>query len=523
MLSVHCGNAAHTAFCTSRRGEGEYLLKPFHLAVLGLAFCIPIAFSAQELSQADRAKVDAAVEKTIASTHVPSVSVGIAEGGKVVYAKAFGSAVLDGRVMPKKPTGVSSDAVRAAMAADAAMAYPVGSISKQFTAACILILQEQGKLKLDDPVAKWFPEFTRAGDVTVRNLLTHTSGYSDYAPQDYTIPAWTRPIDSYTLIREWATKPLDFDPGTKWQYSNTNFQMAALIVSKVSGHTFHDFLWANVITPLKLQGVLDLDTDRDKLQVRGYEQHALGPMRPAILEARGWYSGDGQLAMPVSTLLAWDESIVHRTLLKPESYDAMETDFKLKDGTSSHYGLGLFVQNVRGKHFLSHSGEVGGFVSNNVVDLDDDVAFAALTNFEGPGASAVTSALRPILLPATVPAAPKPAATPEQSSLPKQPVYDRAPALQAQAILTGMQAGKLDRSLFTADTNYYFSPQTLGDFESSLQPLGALQTVTQVAEESRGGMVFRVYSVKFAAKSLSLNTYTQKDGKIEQFLVNEPD
>lgn len=496
----------------------RYFLLPLATFVLSGPLC------AQQLPPEQFASIDTAVQQTVQKTGVPSASVGIAQGGKVVYAKAYGDAMIAEPSMPQNAKGMTSKAVRAAVPADAAMAYPIGSISKQFTAACILILQERGKLKLDDPVSKWFPDFTRANEVTVRNLLTHTSGYSDYAPQDYTIPAWTKPIDSYKLIREWATKPLDFDPGTKWQYSNTNFQMAALIIEKVSGQKYHDFLWANVITPLKLQGVLDLDTDRDKLQVRGYERHALGPMRPAILEAPGWYTGDGGLAMPVSTLLAWDESIVHRTLLKPESYDAMSAEFLLKDGTSSHYGLGVFSVDRSGKRILSHSGEVGGFVSNNVVDVTDDVAYAALTNFEGPGASAVTSALRPILLPAlTPPVTAKPAAKPEETSLPKQPVYDAAPAAQAKAILTGIQQGKLDRTLFTADTNYYFSAQTLSDFQTSLQPLGAIQSVTQTAEELRGGMTYRVYTVRFGGKTVSVNTYTQTDGKIEQFLVDASD
>jgi D-alanyl-D-alanine carboxypeptidase len=481
----------------------------FGFVATAVMMCAVGTVRAQDFSPAEQAKVDAAVQSAVTKTAVPSASVGITRGGSVVYAKAFGGAHL------------ASDA-GGPVPADAAMAYPIGSISKQFTAACILLLQEQGKLKLDDPVSKWFPEFTRSSEVKIVNLLTHTSGYSDYAPQDYTIPAWTKPIDSYKLIRQWATNPLDFDPGTKWQYSNTNFQMAALIIEKVSGQKYHDFLWANVITPLKLQGVLDLDTDRAKLLVHGYERHAMGPMRPAILEAPGWYTGDGGLAMPVSTLMAWDESIVHQTLLKPESYAAMAKPFLLKDGTDSHYGLGVFSQERGGKRILSHSGEVGGFVSNNVVDVTDDVAYAALTNFEGPGASAVTSALRPILLPDLQAAAPKAAApAPEQKSEPAEPAYSVAPAAQAKAILTAMQNGKLDRKLFTADTNYYFSPSTLGDFQTSLQPLGAIMGVTQTSESLRGGMTFRTFDVKFASKTISLNTYTQKDGKIEQFLVNE--
>ncbi len=474
-----------------------------HLLVLSVVtLAVAVTTHAQQLTPDESAKVDAAVQSAVTRTGVPSASVGVARGS-VVYAKAFGDAVIEAG----NAQGKSSDA---------SMAYPIGSISKQFTAACILILQEQGKLKLSDPVSRWFPEFTRSKEVTVANLLTHTSGYSDYAPQDYTIPAWTRPVDSYKLIREWATKPLDFDPGTKWEYSNTNFQMAALIIEKVSGQKFHDFLWANVITPLKLQGVLDLDTDRAQLQVRGYERHAGGPLRPAILEAPGWYTGDGSLAMPVATLIAWDESIVHRTLLKPESYDALETDFELKNGTPTGYGLGVDVRTIGGKRFIMHSGEVGGFVSNNVVNLDDDVAYAALTNLEGPGASLVTAAVQRVLQPEIALAAMVPAA----GQAAETKAYSSAPAEQVKTILAALQKGKLDRKLFTADANYYFSAETMGDFKSSLAPLGAVETVTQVQEELRGGMVYRVYDATFANGSVSVNSYTKTNGKLEQFLVS---
>lgn len=480
------------------------ILPAFALSVVLTA---PTLLHAQALNDADEAKIESAMAKVMDNTGTPSISLGIARGGNVIYTRAFGNAVLEDH----------SGTTQRAVPADAAMAYPIGSISKQFTAACILLLQERGKLKLDDPVGKWFPDFTEANKVTIRNLLTHTSGYSDYAPQDYTIPAWTKPVKSEALIREWATKTLDFEPGTQWQYSNTNFQLAALIIEKVTGQKFHDFLWANVITPLKLRGVLDLDTDRAKLQVRGYERHAMGPLRPAILESPGWYTGDGGLAMPVATLLQWDESIVHRTLLKPASYDEMIKPYVLKDGTDSHYGLGVTSQVRNGKRIVSHSGEVGGFVSNNIIDVDDDIAFAALTNVEGPGAAPATSALVPILLPSLVNAPRKASPKPEEASA--EPTYDKVHAEQVKAILLGLQKGSLDRGLFTGDANFYFNETTIGDFRSSLQPLGALQTVTQTSEKLRGGMIFRTYDAEFAGKTLDVTTYTQNDGKLEQFLV----
>ncbi len=515
---------------------------------LTLLLALPLLLrpaQAQELSAQDRARIDAAVQQVLQDTGVPSVSVGMARGGHVVYAHAYGSARLPRNVGMNTGTGdaVNLAAVtEKAVAADAAYAYPIGSISKQFTAACILLLQERGKLTLEDPVGRWFPELTRSKEVTVRNLLTHTSGYSDYAPQDYTIPAWTRPRLAIDIVHEWAEKPLDFDPGTQWQYSNTNFEIAALIVEQASGQRFHDFLWANVITPLKLEGVLDLDVGRDRLQVRGYEQHALGPMRAAILEAPGWYYGDAQLAMPVATLLAWDMSLVHKTLLRPESYAAMTTEFKLKDGKGTHYGLGVFVDTRNGHRVMYHSGEVGGYVANNVVFPEDGLAIAVLTNQEASSAAgSLTTAVSSLAAPYAAPAKPKrtgssEAGTPTAAGLGPNPVTPKvsmpgqaspakasgrpdAPAALVQTILTGLAEGDIDRTRLTVDANFYFNDETLEDFASSLAPLGNLQAIREENQAERGGMLFRSYRLVYASRTLRLTTYTLADGRLEQFLV----
>ncbi|HEX7158415.1 MAG TPA: serine hydrolase domain-containing protein [Edaphobacter sp.] len=443
---------------------------------------------AQELDDATRAKVEAEVQRVMQDSGVPSASVGVLRGGKVVYLSAFGAARL------------ASDGKSTELAAKPEMHYAVGSISKQFTSTCVLALVEQGKMSLDDPVAKWFPELTRAKEVTVRNLLTHTSGYSDYAPQDFTIPAWTKPTKPIDIVNEWARKPLDFDPGTKWQYSNTNFVLAALIVEKVSGEPFWQFLESRVLKPLALKEVLNLDTDRDRLEPRGHVRNAFGPLRPTDLEAPGWYFGAGALAMPVGTLLQWDLSVINRSLLKPASYDALERTTLLKNGASTNYGLGVVVRLVNGRRVVSHGGEVGGFVAGNVVYPDDGIAVAVLTNQEANDA-----------------------ATTLASSLAAMMVSGKTnnPAAEAQAkeILAGLQHGQLDMSLLTENAKFYFTKETIGDFASSLAPLGEIKSVKMNSESLRGGMTFRSFTVEFATKSAQLTTFTMPDGKIEQFLV----
>lgn len=469
-----------------------------HVAVLLVSAAVTAvsqqpAVGVHTLSPAVQQQVDSTVTAILQKTGVPSAEVGLVQDGRIVYTAAYGLARLQPPT-PARPT----------------MAYPVGSISKQFTAACILLLQQDGKLSLEDPVARWYPELTRANEVTLRMLLSHTSGYSDYAPQDYTIPAWTKPTDPLRLIHEWAEKPLDFDPGTKWQYSNTNFVLAALIIQKASGMPFWQFLSTRVLAPLQLHDVLNLDTDRSRLEVTGYERRALAPLRPAILEAPGWYFGDATLAMPVSDLLRWDLSILDQSLLKPESYAAMETEVKLKDGRGSGYGLAVDVSSHNGHRTVAHSGEVGGFVAQNTVLLDDHIAVAVLTNQEAAGAAhIIASAIIPLLLAPAGTASADPATT--------------AAEQQARTLLNHLERGKLDRTLLSPDLNFYFSPETIADFQRSLQPLGPVTDLHQTNQSLRGGMTFRSFAVTLGARHLTLTTYTQPDGKLEQFLIETND
>ena len=458
-------------------------------AMVAAAMLIGIAtMRAQDLSAGTKSAVDAAIEQVVAKTGVPSASVGVVQGGKIVYTRAFG----DARLQPQ-------------VKATAAMSYPVGSISKQFTATCVLLLQEDGKLSLDDTVSRWFPQLTRANEVTLRELLSHTSGYEDYAPQDYTIPLWTKPGDPLKLVQEWAGKPLDFDPGTQWQYSNTNFVLAALIVEKASGMAYFDFLQKRVLNPLGLKDALNLDTDRNRVEPLGYERHALAPLRPAILEAPGWYYGDASLAMPVAELLKWDISIIDQKLLKPPSYEAFETAVKLKDGKATRYGLGISVFTQNGHRVLEHSGEVGGFVAENMLLPDEKIAIAVLTNQEASSAAGeIASAVAKLLLPTTAGVAS--VSAPESTQL--------------KAIMSQLQDRKIDHSLFTPDANFYFSPETLDDFASSLKPLGAVTDVHKEHESFRGGMTYRTFRVEFAGgESVTVSTYTMKDGRLEQLLV----
>ena len=161
------------------------------------------------------------------------------------------------------------------------MRYAIGSVSKQFTATAILLLAEEGKLSLHDKVAKWFAPLTRASDISVQQLLSMTSGYQDYWPQDYVFTDMQRPATAQTIMQRWGGKALDFDPGTKSQYSNTNYVIAAAIVERAAGMPFMEFLQQRIFMPLKMTSVADFDaaplSERD---AQACLRNALGPLRP---------------------------------------------------------------------------------------------------------------------------------------------------------------------------------------------------------------------------------------------------
>ncbi len=449
-----------------------------------LALAAPLF--AQETLPADvREEIDKAATEVLAKTGAPSASIAVVNDGGIAYVHAYGTANLESK-MPATPQ----------------MRYSIGSISKQFTAAAVLLLEQQGKLSLEDKVVRWFPDLTRASDVSIRNLLSMTSGYQDFWPQDYVMPMMLQPVTAQQILDGWAKKPLDFEPGTKYQYSNTNYVIAGLIVEKVAGMPLLDFLRKNIFGPLQMTSVYN--SDQAALgpdDPQRYLRYALGPLRPAPKEGQGWMFAAGELAMTAEDLARWDVSMIDQTVLQPASYKQMQSEFVLASGVGAHYGLGVSVAMTDGRRVISHGGEVSGFTAQNNVYPDQRAAVVVLTNLDATSASdQIATRVANILFASKDPET--------QKSLD-----------QARAIFEGLQHGRIDRALFTSNANAYLSDQALKDFASSLGPLGKPQEFTQQWQRFRGGMTERSYRVKFATKTLRAWTYAMPDGKLEQYMV----
>lgn len=448
--------------------------------------CAPLSLRAQNSTASNLpTRVDSIATAVLIGTGVPSASVAVVTHGVVAYAHAYGAAKLDPRT-PATPD----------------MRYGIGSISKQFTAAAVLLLQQEGKLSVDDPISKYIPGLTRGNDVTIRMVLSHTSGYQDFWPQDYVPPDMEKAITPQAILDHWAKQPLDFDPGTRWQYSNTNYAIAALVVEKASGTPFFQFVRTRILDPLHLTTAVDFDAHGPSaVQPVGYMRYGLGPLRPATPTGPGWMYGAGELAMTASDLARWDISVIDQSLLAPSSYAEMERSVLLKNGVSSDYGLGVDVELTNGHRSIEHSGEVAGFTAENIVFPDDSAAVVVLTNQDAaPASGAIARGISSLLF------------TTEDADTQER-------LARARSIFESLQRGTVDRSQLTPDANAYFSAQALEDFKSTLAPLGAPSDFEQTTQRLRGGMTLRVYRLTFPHRALRVWTYELPNGKLEQYQI----
>jgi CubicO group peptidase (beta-lactamase class C family) len=459
-----------------------------HVAAL-LVVGTALAKSAEaetSLSPAMRTRVDGAVKSVLDRTGVPSASIALVRGNEIVYANAYGYAQLE----PKRN-------------ATPEMRYAIGSISKEFTAAALLLLQESGALSIDDPAGKWVDGLGPAAGASVRSMLSHTSGVRDFWPQDYDLPEMSKPIEAKDIIARWANQPLDFPTGTAWQYSNTGYTIAGVAAEKAAHEPLYAFMHKRIFEPLGMKSVVDFDAgplpDGDAV---GYMRYGLGPLRVAAKEGRGWLFAAGPLAMTASDLARWDIALIQRRVLSPASYRDLETEIRLDSGVGSAYALGLHTELESGRRLLQHGGEVGGFTAENKVYPDDGTAVIVLTNQDAASASELIG-----------------------TDLSKLMFVDDSPAsatavAEAERILTGLQQGRIDASRLTANARSYFTEQALADFKTGLAPLGKPTKFELNSSGRRGGFVTRNYEATFATKTLRIVERSEPDGRIEQYTVN---
>ena len=334
---------------------------------LGLAGCGGSSAPTQPVASLS-STVDAVVNAALQQQSMPGVEVALAKNGTILYAHAYGFSNLIARQATQTDT-----------------IFQIGSITKQFTAALIMKLQEQGKLHVDDSINLYLPEYSFNPSITIRMLLTHTSGLWNYTdlPQ---YSGWAvNGVSEATVLTAVSQQPLKFPPGAAYSYSNSNFFALGAIIEKVTGESYAANLQQSIFQPLGLANTY-YSLPPASQSATGYINSGV----PDIVVDRSAPFAAGALSSNVSDLVAWDNALINGKVVTADSFKAMTTSNGFTtNGASYGFGLGLATYNNR--NIIEHGGAINGFSADNLVFLDNGFTVVVLTNdaWGNPGTIAV--------------------------------------------------------------------------------------------------------------------------------------
>lgn len=431
-------------------------------------------------------KVDRYIQSEMAARRIPGLALLVVRDGQIVKAKGYGFANLE-HTVPVKPETM----------------FQSGSMGKQFTATAVMMLVEEGRIRLDDRITTYFPETPASWkDVTVRQLLSHTAGFTDY-PRDFN---FREDCTEDQLLKKAMTIPLAFAPGEKWQYSNMGYVTLGILIGKVTGKFYGDVLQERIFRPLGM-GATRVINEADIVPDRaaGYR------LVKGAVKNQEWVSptmnttADGSLYFNILDLAKWDAALYTEKLLRASSLQAMWTPVTLNNGkpNSAGYGFGWRTGEVGGHRVIEHGGAWQGFTSNISRYVDDRLTVVVLANLAGAGPETITHQVAGLYVAALMPP-------------PEQPIEDKEPQVSAllTSVLQAVAGGKVDKEVFTPDLQKELFPDVIGDFAGTLGVWGRQTSVALLERrEEEGNRVYR-YRVVFEKASVVFRLVLNPAGKI---------
>jgi CubicO group peptidase (beta-lactamase class C family) len=331
-------------------------------------------------AQPNTAAYDAEVQAHF-TADAPGGAVLVAQGSKVLYERALGLADVSTK------TALTTD-----------HQFRIGSVTKQFAAVSILQLAEAGKLKLDDEIQQYVDFPKKEQPITIRHLLTHTSGIPNFTNgPHYTPDAYAKDIDLKSLIALFADLPLEFEPGTKWSYSNSGYILLSAIIEKASGQTWADYANEHLFTPAGMRHTTASMVQGTPADAHGYAEDAQG-WKPAAAISMSWPLAAGNIRSTVGDLWKWNASVFAGKLVPVARLAQAHQPVTLADGTTNPYGFGWGFQNVQGSPTIEHNGGIDGFVSASLYLPKEDIYVAVLVNRESDDANNLAPVLAAIAL-----------------------------------------------------------------------------------------------------------------------------
>lgn len=479
------GGAGH-ALCLQRALAASVTL----LVALALGAKCAVAQSASV-----SAKADQYVAQQMHEQRIPGLSLAVVQDGKIIKAKGYGYADLEFNA-PVTPETI----------------FESGSIGKQFTATAVMMLVEEGKIGLEDKITKYFPDApTSWNDITIRNLLSHESGIKNYTGEgdidfrkDYT---------EDELLKLAEKPPLDFAPGTDWSYSNTGFVTLGILIHKVSGEFYGDFLHERIFAPLGMKTRIISESDIIPNRASGYK------LVKGQWKNQDWVSptlnttADGSLYFTTLDLAKWDAALYTTKLLKQSSLDEMWTIQKYTAGPNAgkpnkgNYGFGWEINSVNGHRLIEHGGSWQGFTTAICRYVDDKLTVIVLTNLDSAHSN-------PDIIAHTVAGFYVPAVAPPP---PPKPIEDKDPEVTAQLrqVIAQLTAGKLDLSAFTPNARKKFDATLQDAAKNFLANEGALEKLELLTRKEETGARTFTYRAHFAYGVVRLTLRRTADGQID--------
>ena len=440
----------------------------------------------------DEAAVDVAVRGQMDQQRIPGVGLAVVKKGRVLLAKGYGFADLENQIRVTPETMFES-----------------GSLGKQFTSAGVMALVEDGRLKLDESVRTYLPDAPDTWQpITLRHLLSHTSGIPDYPAdmdfrKDYTEPDLLKLAYSLTL---------EFKAGARWNYSNTGSVVLGCIVSKVTGAPYWEFLRRRIFDPAGMKTIRIIsESDIVPHRASGYLPTETGFRNQDWVSPKLNTTADGSLLLSLNDMIAWNETVRNRRILKPESWALMQGALTLNSGKSYPYGFGWFVDSAGGQVVHQHGGSWQGFRTQFSRYTGDDLAIVVLTNSGADDPPAITAAVAGAINPAFAP-----------SPLPSTPLRDADPVVTAKVRKTLERAARGELSL--EDFSFVrqgLLPRMRAALAQRLQGLTTPDRLDALTRNDIGDDRRFVYRAHYGSRTFLVTVSIAPDGGLTELLVRE--
>ncbi len=443
----------------------------------------PDAQSAQT-APIDQRRIDDYILAEMERQGIPGLALAIVQSGRVVKLQGYGYANLEHKAPVKAETIFQS-----------------GSLGKQFTASAVMMLVEAGKVQLDAPISQYLgpvPESWKP--ITVRHLLTHTSGLTDY-PKDFDLRKDTTEAE---LLKMAQSVSLAFKPGESWQYSNLGYVTLGILISKVSGIFYGDFLQEHAFGPsgMKTTRIIS-EADLIPNRAAGYQ------LVEGQIKNQDWVApslnttGDGALYLSILDLAQWDAALYSESPLKQSSLTQMWTPVKLNNGQTAPYGFGWVLRDVRGHRLVEHGGAWQGFRSHMARFVDDKLTFIVLANLLQADPSRIAHGVAGLYKPELAPEPPK-------------AIEDKEPEVTrlVKDLISSFVASKPDPKLFTPDLQAAIFPDQVKAISEYFKAKGTLQRIELLKRHQQGNRRAYRYRLVYPNEQLWLDLDLDKEGKI---------